>query len=802
MPASPHSPMASGEVQPYISPDAVHASLKRMAFGERQRGQGTPLDHLYLVERMIEARDAPAAETLREIAVARLLSRMIRRYLDGYCHTLNLPLSPRHSDLATATWDLGRLGTVGHAALKQWALLYYRYVRADLELDPPDICTLLSVDPRTVRRYQQAAIHRLTVALTKAEWRARRQARQRRLIAALPGETGARVIGRDGQIETAEAWLHAAPQKLLISGSLGVGKTRFARTLVERQIKDDAVDEVLWLDAPATTETIYLHLREHAALRGVRDFDLREHLLAWRMVIVIDDITALLHDVGALDMLLRDLEAAHVILIADRYVLIPSVTATLTLDPLPWVDTLALARHWWQPLQGDPAVSSTELEALAAASLGNPHALHLMINGYRHMVDETLNLVSTQPLYEQTMARLTDEARLLWHIMALTPHDGLSLDWLHHLWGSRADASLVDELLASHVITTKNGQVYLVDHARAWIAKDYERGGSARHLLDGLVGELDKPMLREDPGALWLAEHLLIERWLNLTEPRRMSWIDCAWRTGVQHNHWAVWLELLRDALAKDDEIIDFWIGRGVCARWLGHRGESEGALQQAIQVSGIAGGHDGFILQAEAEIELSVLWRLQGQYERALSLLERAGQQARRWRSSPLVERTLLERAQILVDHGSAETALGLLENTEASARRWLLEGEAWLQLNQPARCQTAALKALPLLEGNQSGLGKAYTLLARAAQAVGDRSLAHARYTQAVALLEQVGDHYSLARVYNNQALLWMDEKRDFQALELWERCENLHRRLGDRVALFAARHNLQLVRRRMTR
>jgi len=795
--------MASGEAQPYISPDAVHASLKRMAFGERQRGQDNPLDHLFLIERMVEARDAPVGVALREIAVARLLSRIIRRHLDGYCHTLNLPQPPRHCDIATAREDLGRLGTVDHAALKHWALLYYRYVRADLELEPPQICGLLNVDPRTVRRYQRAAIHRLTVALTRTEWRARRKARHRRLIAALPGETGTKLYGRDPQLAQVEAWLSADPQKLLISGSLGVGKTRFVRALVEGQIARDEVEDVLWLDAPATTETIYLHLREHAALRGVRDFDLREHLLAWRIVIVIDDISALLDDVAALDALLRDLEAAHVILIADRYVLLPSVTATLTLDPLAWQDTLDLAQYWWQQLQGDPAVSSDELEALAGASLGHPHALRLMINGYRHMVDETLNLVSTQPLYEQTMARLSDEARLLWHIMALTPGEGLTLDWLRHLWGSRADAPLMDELLASHVVAMKSADVcLLVDHARAWIAGDYVRGGSARRLLDGLVAELDTPMMRDDTVALWLAEPLLMQRWLDLTEPRRRAWIDCAWRAGVQRNRWATWLELLRDALTKDGDMAVFWIGRGVCARWLGHRDESEAALQQAIQRSGDRGGRDGFILQAEAEIELSVLWRLQGQYERALSLLERAGQQAQRWHAPALIQRTLLERAQILVDHGKAEAALGLLDQVEPSARRWLLEGEAWLLLGQPARCQMAATNALGLLDDNRSGIGKAYGLLARAAQVTGDRSLAHARYAQAVALLEQVGDSYSLARVYSNQALLWMDEKRDFQALELWERCESLQRRLGDRVALFATRHNLQLVRRRMSR
>ncbi|MBE0691285.1 MAG: hypothetical protein IH587_14290, partial [Anaerolineae bacterium] len=368
--ASLHSPMANGEVQPYISPDAVHASLKRMTFGEGQRGQDNPLDHLFLVERMVEARDAPAGATLREIAVARLLSRMIRRHLDDYCHLLNLSPSPRRSDLAAATHDLQRLGIVDHAALKHWALLYYRFVRAELELDPPQICGLLNVDPRTIRRYQRAAIHRLTVALTKAEWRVRRKARHRRLIAALPGETGACLFGRDAQVEMAESWLSAAPQKLLVSGSLGVGKTRFVRALVERQIERDDVEGVLWLDAPATTETVYLHLREHAALRGVLDFDLREHLLDGRITVVVDGIRALLDDLQALDSLLCELEAAHVILIADRYVLIPSVTATLTLEPLEWDYTLALATHWWQQLQGDPAISSTELEALAHASHG------------------------------------------------------------------------------------------------------------------------------------------------------------------------------------------------------------------------------------------------------------------------------------------------------------------------------------------------------------------------------------------------------------------------------------------------
>ncbi|MCL4247393.1 MAG: hypothetical protein KJ065_04500 [Anaerolineae bacterium] len=790
-------------MQPYISPDAVHASLKRMTFGERQRDQTNPLDHLYLVERQIEDRDAPRGAALREIAVARVLTRLIRRRLNAYCRLLNVPALRDDTDRAGALHDLERVGQLDHMALKHWALLYYRYVRADLELDAPHLCVPLNIEERTFRRYQRAAIDRLTVRLTKAEWRARRKARHRRLVATLPGQTSPRLFGRDAQLNLALDWCNSGPQKLLVSGSLGVGKTQFVRALVEQLIADDRVDDVIWLDTPATVAAVELRLREHAAVRGVLDFDLREHLLAARLVVVIDGIDDLLGDMAALDRLLRDLEAAHVILIADQYVLLPTVTAALTLEPLAWDDTQALAAYWWQQLQGDPAVSSVELEALANASHGNPLSLNLMIHGYGHMVDETLNQVSTRSLYQQTTARLSAEARGLWHIMALTPPEGMALARLRALWGSRVDAPFVDELLLKHIVAIKQPDVcYLIDFAYAWIIRDYQADGEARPHVDGLITELDAPVTAGDAAAQELAEHLLIARWLDLTEQRRQAWIAVSWRAGVRRNHWALWLELLRDALAANNQIAAFWIGRGVCARWLSIWDESEAALRQAMHLSGMAGGREGFIVQAEAQIELSVTCRLRGQYELALSLLERAQGQAERWNVSALAARALLEHAQILLDQGNSEDTLRLLARAEPSARRYLMEGEAWLQLKRPADCQQAALAALPFLGDDRSGIGKVYGQLARAVQAQGVREQANAYYTQAVALLEQSGDQYSLARVYNNQALLWMDEQRYDQARELLERCEALQRALGDHVALFTTRHNLQLVQRRMNR
>ncbi|MCA9911043.1 MAG: tetratricopeptide repeat protein [Anaerolineae bacterium] len=790
-------------MQPYISPDAVHASLKRMTFGVRQREQMNPLDHLYLVERQIEDRDAPRGSALREIAVARVLVRLIRRSLDAYCHLLKAPALRDDTNRAEALHDLQWVGQMDHTALKHWALLYFRYVRADLELDTPHFCAQLNIDERTFRRYQSAALHRLTVALTKAEWQARRKARHRRLIAALPGQTGMHLFGREPQLNQALHWLSVGPQKLLVSGSLGVGKTRFVHALVEELITADRVDDVIWLNTPASVQAVDLRLREHAAVRGVLDFDLREHLLASRLVVIIDGIGDLLDDTQALDGLLCDLEAAHVILIADQYVLLPAVTVSLTLAPLDWKDTHALAAYWWQQLQGDPAVSSEELEALANASYGNPLSLNLMIHGYGHMVDETLNQVSTRSLYEQTTARLSAEARGLWHIMALTPPEGIALARLRALWGSRVDAPVVDELLLRHIIAIKQPDVcYLIDFAQAWIVRDYQSGGEARQPVDQLIEELDALVTAGDAVAQELAEYLLIARWLDLAQDRREAWIAASWRAGVRRNHWAAWLELLRDALAANNQITAFWIGRGVCARWLSIWDESEAALRQAMHLSGMAGGPEGFMVQAEAEIELSVTYRLRGQYERALALLEQAQGQAERWNSEFLAARALLEHAQILLDQGDSEDALTLLARAQPSARRYLMEGEAWLQLQRPADCQQAAQAALPFLADDRSGIGKVYGQLARAAQALGEREQANAYYTQAVALLDQTGDQYSLARVYSNQALLWMDEQRYDQAYELLERCEALQRGLGDHVALFTTRHNLQLVRQRMNR
>jgi tetratricopeptide (TPR) repeat protein len=332
---------------------------------------------------------------------------------------------------------------------------------------------------------------------------------------------------------------------------------------------------------------------------------------------------------------------------------------------------------------------------------------------------------------------------------------------------------------------------HLADYAREWAQQAYRDEQSTFATINSLAAALDEPVERGSAAVLPVVEQILMLPWLLLPHERRQHWVSSCWRMGVQRNAWAVWLQLLREACADDHEHAALWLGRAICARWLGEWHESAASFQWAITH---ASQQREWGLLAEARLERSILLRLRGQFEQAAHEQEIVIDLARRYGDPVLGQRARCERAQIELERQDGEAALAWLHDAGESSRGLLLRGEAYLLLRDFQRGRQQIEAALPLLGDDQVGRAKAHALFGRLLYVDKHLDEARSQFDTAIILLQPTDDEYGLSRVYGNLAALLVDiPKPDYgEAFELLDRCEELQRRLGDQVALAVTRHN----------
>ena len=107
-----------------------------------------------------------------------------------------------------------------------WSWLYHHYVRIDLNIQAQAFCDVLHIDERTLRRYQQHSLKRLTNILIQREWSARLRQRNRRLFSELPhaGNFNPLAMHTDANNYVSRMFGEAKPCHFCISGSRGIGK--------------------------------------------------------------------------------------------------------------------------------------------------------------------------------------------------------------------------------------------------------------------------------------------------------------------------------------------------------------------------------------------------------------------------------------------------------------------------------------------------------------------------------------------------------------------------------------------------
>jgi len=113
-------------------------------------------------------------DALLEYTVQHTLSMMIEVGLQKQRYTLHVPHHAT-SHLRTqgqAVQDIQHDALTQSTSLIGWSLLYHIHIRPDLNITYALFAKLISVDPRTVRRYKEQAIDLLLQRIIQAELQA------------------------------------------------------------------------------------------------------------------------------------------------------------------------------------------------------------------------------------------------------------------------------------------------------------------------------------------------------------------------------------------------------------------------------------------------------------------------------------------------------------------------------------------------------------------------------------------------------------------------------------------------------
>lgn len=781
--------------RPTISQASVAQALNELGFAAKPIPN--PLYYLFIVDLMLTDPSLPLGDQSRAYALHTLLVNLIERELATARARIGVPMPDAAWRLDQFAWAIGQEAVAHQPAITAWSLLYHRYVRPELAITPEQYSEWMVAHTRTYRRYHATAVKRLTHALIDAEYRARREHHQRRLLARLPSTAGTPLYGRDEHLLTALDQLQSRTVRhMLITGAAGMGKTVFAQALIRTFIDADQVVDVIWIDQPRSVA----YIRDTVAANLLDEdshFTVREVMLRSPSMIIVCDECSQLDDLNALEALLREYDSALVVLTSSVYLALAADIVQLNLTPLDETAVQAMVVHHLGVHEMD-SYGGDMAAALSDEIGGNPGAIRAALAQLEVKPWNVIKSSVDQTLFKPAFEAQTPVAQSLWCAAAIYPQHTLHLSALHRLWDSVIDSTPLTQLRMALVMESGATQdtYQLIDGAARFIRGQFATDPTIRGIIEALVIQLDQRIVENPDAALDLVQHLLLEDWIGLGEVRRIAWMRALWRIGVHRGGAGVW-RLLLEPMHEGD----LQLGYAVCLCRLGEWQSADEQFERVIGMFGMAGD---FLSQAHALLERSILARSQGEYERAEVMLQRVENAGRKIRHTPegvtLLNTLIVERAQVAADRRQYPLVLRLLETVPPSARMRLLQSEAALEQNDADAAREFARQAAVGLAETDALLGTVYNLVGRSHMLDSVFDLAERAFLLSITVLEQSNDRRGLARARSNLGVAYLHQGNNDSAKHQFTRAEQDFARLADTVGLATVRHNWILLRQRM--
>lgn len=151
---------------PRITEAGVQQALNALYNGSLD---DTALLDLHLVDMLRREMHMPDALPARVYTRNQVLIRAISERFGLMRTVLMLPMPDEADTLDNVLRAIRQDVQTGNTELLAWGWLYYRFVRVDLQITPMQFSRAAGIAPRTLRRYQQRSIARLTLYLIDQE---------------------------------------------------------------------------------------------------------------------------------------------------------------------------------------------------------------------------------------------------------------------------------------------------------------------------------------------------------------------------------------------------------------------------------------------------------------------------------------------------------------------------------------------------------------------------------------------------------------------------------------------------------
>jgi tetratricopeptide (TPR) repeat protein len=784
---------------PFISPSNVRIALDSLLYTSSNKA--ISLLSLLLVDEFLIQPDLPRSSLSREFALSHVLTSLISAEFAHLRHISGYPIpesdTPRELVLEMLHYDAELMSP----ELIGWSWLYHHYVRIDLDIQAQIFCDALHIEERTLRRYQQHILKRLTNLLIENEWAARVRQQKRCLLSKLPRT--ANIDFFDAREDTSnyvkQMFAQAKPAHFCISGSRGVGKTTFVEGILHDQINEGVIDQLVWVQMPVSVAYVHNYLLEHLVPPEAQ-IELRGYLLLHRTVIVLDDMESLFSDVSHLRELLYLLSPAVVFMTySSAYAALPD-TIEVTLKEFNESDARTFATHVLASTQYAVQASDEQIATIWDRVGGNPLALQMIIRNLPYFDLKSIDsLLGLNTVYDRIFRLLDKKGQFAWIILALSPPSEVEFSELQHTWPKYITRDSIGNLLQYHIIevSTHSLRYRFITGARHYIEDMYQRDDEPiRELTNYLLPEFDSTIsLQVEHSNLFLPqlEYILLAGWINLDTYLRGKWISNWWPEGVRYKHWATWRTLLETQIASN--IIDVKVYRGyaICLQHLGEWSLSQQVIEAILSETGRKGA---FIEQAETLLQLSVILRHRGKYEKAFEILSRVKEIAIRHHSNPLILALSVEQIRLAVDLGDPQFAKPFIPHLPDNIQSYFLKSEIYFLEGDYEQSRTYAQLALPYAKNDFVVRARIYTLIGRICEQENNLEGAQENFSWSLMILEQNDDAFGLSRAQLNLGALFIRTGHYEEAAALLQAAEKIQRQLGNEVTLAAIRHNLRLL------
>lgn len=692
--------------------------------------------------------------------------------------------------------------------LEAWSLVYYRFVRVDLDLSWEQLTVTTLLDARTLRRRQEHGLRRLVHQILQREHAARLGLQQEIFLGRIPPVVAPYFVGREAEFERAWNILTSddANCHLYLTGPGGIGKTTLAQRLALQLLNTGMLENLAWvqLSAEMALEDIVIACLEAMQLPFQEMADLQFYCQTHDILIVLDEAENLVTTPEQLHFILQSLVElfSHArLIITCRWSFRNIMLPVIALAELDKSAAFTLMQHAWTV---ERPLDSMYGELIHNNAGGNPLGLTLATQIVAHVPQSTIaasgfaldDFVDQQAmlahLYEYAWEHLDDVARSLWLVTWLFPSDCIDQDLVAYAGElSSVDVRRAMEQLGRFSLLgiTTAANVYTLHNMAHWyLHQKITRSPAikdwmiiaAQHLCTTLVGT---------PFAAQLVYRLVeIADILEFSVPEQVRLLRVAWPNIVYQGLWSRWRKPL-EKMAEDADVltveqlaeVHYWLG--LVYRWLSQYDQAEQQFQHVLQSPG---QNNVSLLGAQALAELAVIYRLRGDLEQSEVVARQAWEAHSQRHDTAGSQRCLLELAQLDLDKGQPAQTLEKLIALPRSARATALACNAYIALSDLDHAYELARHTLQLTDGNNPNQARAQATMGRVYSALGQLEAAEDHLALALSLLEQSYDSSGAARTAASLAHVYYLQARHDEALALLEDVLDKQRDLGDRIGL----------------